>query len=154
MQANTDYIRYLPTRIYTDSRWFWENIEMVRAFAPYPFSDKDLRRFGVFDNCRESSTNRGFLCKTKPICRRCRIKITSVFIKGYEEKARVASISKQSQTKPIKAKANVKMGKPYFSPWRSRQARLQRPNFNSRYQSCKRPLILAMRTSQRGWDER
>jgi hypothetical protein len=47
-------------------RRFWENIEMVRGFAPYPvhkmFSDKDLRPFGwLLDSlykCRESSTNR------------------------------------------------------------------------------------------------
>ena len=42
-----------------------------------------------------------FFCKTKPICRGCEIKVSSVFIKGYEEKARLASQSKQSQTKPI-----------------------------------------------------
>ena len=42
-----------------------------------------------------------FFFKTKPICRRCRIKVSSVFVKAYEEKARSAGISKRSQTKPI-----------------------------------------------------
>jgi len=54
----------------------------------------------LFDNCRESSTNRAFFCKTKPICRRCKIQVSSVVIKGYEGKARLAGISKQSQLKP------------------------------------------------------
>ena len=39
--------------------------------------------------------------KTKPICRPRRIQVSSVLTKEYEEKARVGSESKQSQTKPI-----------------------------------------------------
>jgi len=40
-----------------------------------------------------------------------RMKINPVLTKDYEGKGRVASISRQSQTKPISGKANVKMGK-------------------------------------------
>ena len=106
---------------------------------PKALSDTDLRRFtavfglycfnprssvesvvnALFDNCRESSTNRPFFCKTKPICRGCKMKVNSVLTKAYEGKARVARQSKQSQTNPIQAKANVKMGKLYFSQWRT-----------------------------------
>jgi hypothetical protein len=50
------------------------------------------------------------LYKTKPICRRCKIEVKPVLTKDYEEKARLAGESKQSQTKPILGKANVKMG--------------------------------------------
>jgi hypothetical protein len=32
------------------------------------------------------------LCKTKPICRGCRIKVRLVLTKDYEEKARLAGI--------------------------------------------------------------
>ena len=39
--------------------------------------------------------------KTKPILRPYKIQVSSVMTKDYEEKARFASRSKQSQTKPI-----------------------------------------------------
>jgi len=39
--------------------------------------------------------------KTKPICWRCKSQVSSVMTKDYEEKARLASKSKQSQTNPI-----------------------------------------------------
>jgi hypothetical protein len=55
------------------------------------------------------------LCKTKPICRQGKIQVSSVLTKDYEENIRLASISKQSQTKPIKAKANVKMGRLFWA---------------------------------------
>ena len=51
------------------------------------------------------------LCRTKPILRRGKIQVSSVLTKDYEEKTRLASQSKQSQTNPISAKANVKIGK-------------------------------------------
>jgi hypothetical protein len=44
MQANMNALKLCQTRIYTGLPWFWQNIEMVRAFAAYPLSDKDLRR--------------------------------------------------------------------------------------------------------------
>jgi len=47
------------------------------------------------------------------------MKVNSVFIKGYEEKARLGRQWKQSQTNPIRSKANVNMGKLYFSQWRT-----------------------------------
>jgi len=50
------------------------------------------------------------LCKTKPICRRRKINVRPVLTKDYEGNARLASVPKQSQTKPILGKANVKMG--------------------------------------------
>jgi hypothetical protein len=39
--------------------------------------------------------------KTKPICRRGKIQVSSVLRKDYEKKARLASQLKQSQTNPI-----------------------------------------------------
>jgi hypothetical protein len=54
----------------------------------------------AFDICRGSSTNQPFLCKTKPICRGCKIEVSSAWTKGYEEKAALAvhqSKAKQSQ---------------------------------------------------------
>jgi hypothetical protein len=55
------------------------------------------------------------LCKTKPICRQRKIQVRSVLTKDYEEKARLASESKQSQTNPISGKANVKMDKTFWT---------------------------------------
>ena len=101
---------------------------------PKALSDTDLRRFtAVFGlycfnprssvesvvNADKASIILTKLCKTKPICRGCKMKVNSVLTKAYEGKARVARQSKQSQTNPIQAKANVKMGKLYFSQWRT-----------------------------------
>jgi hypothetical protein len=55
----------------------------------------------LFDNCRESSTNRTFLCKTKPICRGCQKKVSPFLTKDYEEKRALRanrSKAKQSQS--------------------------------------------------------
>jgi hypothetical protein len=56
------------------------------------------------------------LCKTKPICRRDKIQVNAVLTRDYEEKTRFASRSKQSQTKAISGKTNVKMGKLFSAP--------------------------------------
>jgi hypothetical protein len=47
--------------------------------------------------------------KTKPILRRDKIQVSSVLTKDYEEKAGLASKSKQSQTKPISMLKWVKL---------------------------------------------
>ena len=60
--------------------------------------------------------------KTKPICRRDKTHVSAALTKDYEQKSRFASQPRQTQTKPILGKANVKMGKIYFSP-RRMQAR-------------------------------
>jgi hypothetical protein len=99
---------------------------MVRGFAPYPFSDKDLRRFTlVFGEYRNGARFRTlpfirqgftpvwgrsttvenplqihpFYAKQSQFSRRCKINIKLVLTEFYEEKARFARISNQSQTK-------------------------------------------------------
>jgi hypothetical protein len=74
---------------------------------PKALSDGDLRRFtlvfGLYSlnpcssvesvvNAKKAAIIFTKLCKTKPICRGCEIKLSSVFIKGYEEMARLAGI--------------------------------------------------------------
>jgi hypothetical protein len=45
---------------------------------------QDQGRMDMFDNCRESSTNRAFLCKTKPISEKAEMNASSVLTKDYE----------------------------------------------------------------------
>jgi len=74
---------------------------------PKPLSDTDLRRFTMvfelycFNPClsvesvvdaKKAAIIFAKLCKTKPICRGCRIKVRLVLTKDYEEKARLAGI--------------------------------------------------------------
>ena len=60
----------------------------------------------AFYSCRGYSTNRPCFFKTKPICSRGKIEVSSVLRRDYEEKPRPAGESKQSQTNPISGKAN------------------------------------------------
>ncbi len=55
------------------------------------------------------------LCKTKPIFRQGKINVSSVLRKDYEERAHFAGGSKQSQSKPISGRANVKMRKLFWA---------------------------------------
>jgi hypothetical protein len=55
----------------------------------------------LFDNCRECSTNRPFLCKTKPISAKAENERKLSFDKGLCKNWRLRRSEKQSQTKPI-----------------------------------------------------
>jgi len=81
------------TRIYTGLFGF---IALIRASRGCKSQEK-------------ASTILTGLYKTKPIYWQSKIQVRSVLTNDYEEKTRVASKSKQSQTKPIKGRANVKM---------------------------------------------
>jgi hypothetical protein len=74
------------------------------------FSDTDLRGFtpgwGCYSIFVENPLQIGRLFfKTKPICRRRKIQISSFLTKDYEEKACLARQLKQSQIKPISSGA-------------------------------------------------
>ena len=88
MRANANPRNPFQTRIYTDLHGFSGFIVLIRAICGCKSQEK-------------ASTILTELCKTKPICRRDKIQVSPVLTKDYEENARPAGESKQSQTKPI-----------------------------------------------------
>jgi hypothetical protein len=79
-----------------------------------PFSDTDLRGFtpgwGCYSIFVEDPLQIGAIFfKTKPILLKPEMSASSVLAKDYEEKAGLASKSKQSQTKPISMLRWVKL---------------------------------------------
>jgi hypothetical protein len=94
MQTHTNSRNHFQTRIYADLHRVWDCCSI--------FVEDPLQIGPVF-------------FKTKPILRQGKIQVSSVLTKDYEGKTRFASRSKQSQTNPISGKANVKMGKFFWT---------------------------------------
>jgi hypothetical protein len=98
------YVQAISRRVNLCNLWLMTNADSCKFHKR--FSDTDLRGFtpgwGCYSIFVEDPLQIGpVFFKTKPICRRRKIQISSVLTRDYEEKARLASKSKQSQTNPI-----------------------------------------------------
>ena len=114
---------YKPHKILCDKDL--HGFALVWGFYPFgPCSPREIRAGDIspgesvesvvsdlFDNCRESSTNRPCVFKTKPISAKAKICAIAVLIKDYENKGVFAgrrSKAKQTQLQaPAKMDANL-----------------------------------------------
>jgi len=96
--------RWAKPKAAPSNLWLMTNADSCKFHKR--FSDTDLRGFtpgwGCYSIFVEDPLQIGpVFFKTNPICRRDKIQVSSVLTKDYEEKARLASVPKQSQSKPI-----------------------------------------------------
>ncbi len=99
----------------------------------------------------EDRTQSDNICKNKANLIRAKMNASSTMAKDYKNKCPCRPQGKQSQTKPIKAKVNVKMSKSYFSQRRPRRSQLPRKAGLSYTSSQSRSQVYSSGRAAKRW---